>query len=68
MTLSWILAAVALLIGLKAFTPKGIPITKEKSVNGLGGKTLGVLCLVLSFVLARYGVLAFVDPGAIFGQ
>lgn len=66
--ISWILAGVALLLGLKAFTSTGIPITKDKRVNGVGGKVLGVVCLVLAFVLARYGVLAFVDPGAIFGQ
>ena len=62
MFVSWILAAaVAFLLGAKAFTKDGIPLTRNKKLNGVSGKICGVLCILLGMFLAKYGVLGFVE-------
>jgi hypothetical protein len=42
-----ILGVFTILLGLKGFTPSGLPLTKTKSLTGGGAKILGVVCILL---------------------
>ena len=54
---SWILAVFVILLGAKAFTKKGIPLTRTKNVHGVGGKVCGVLCFLLAGFLILDGLI-----------
>lgn len=55
--LSWILAIFVFILGAKAFSKTGIPLTRHKNLTGAGGKVLGVLCILLGLILALDGAL-----------
>ena len=55
--LSWILAVFVFLLGAKAFTKDGIPLTRNKNLHGTGGKICGVLCFLLGIFLVLDGIL-----------
>lgn len=59
--LSWILAIFVFLLGAKAFTKSGIPLTKNKNLTGTGGKILGVLCILFALVLVFDGILGLAN-------
>ena len=53
-----ILGIFVILLGAKAFTPKGLPLTKEKNLTGTPAKVIGVVCIVLGVAFIADGVLA----------
>jgi len=55
--LSWILAIFVILLGAKAFTKDGIPLTKKKNLHGVGGKVCGILCFLFAAFLIIDGLL-----------
>lgn len=54
--ISWILAIFVFMLGAKAFTKEGIPLTKTKKLQGPGGKICGVLCVLLGMFLMFDGL------------
>ena len=66
--LSWILAVFVFLLGLKAFTPDGIPLTRNKSLHGLGGKICGILCLLFSGLLVIDGIFGMAAIASVFSR
>jgi len=53
-----ILGVFVILLGAKAFTPDGIPLTKEKNLTGTTAKIIGVACILLGVVFLADGLLA----------
>jgi len=56
--LGLILGVVVILLGVKAFTENGIPLTKEKNLTGTTAKVIGVICILLGILFILDGVLA----------
>ncbi len=54
--LSFVLAVFVILLGAKAFTKNGIPLTRSKNLHGVGGKVCGVLCFLLAALLIIDGI------------
>jgi len=58
MSLIWILAALGCIaIGMKGFTPKGIPLTKDHYIQGKNAKITGYIFIglgVLMFALLEF--------------
>ena len=54
--LSLILAIFTIGLGIKAFTPAGLPLTKQKNLTGVTAKIIGVACILLGIVLIIDGV------------
>lgn len=42
-----ILAIATILMGAKAFTPGGIPLTRTKNLTGTTAKIVGIICILL---------------------
>lgn len=59
--LSWVLAVFAFLLGVKAFTKEGIPLTRKKNLHGVGGKICGVLCILFALLLILDGLLGMAN-------
>ena len=55
--LSWVLAVFVVLLGAKAFTKDGIPLTRTRNLHGVGGKICGILCFLLAAFLLFDGLL-----------
>ena len=51
-----ILGVFTILLGAKAFTPKGLPLTKSKNLTGTTAKVIGVVCIVLGGLFIVDGV------------
>ncbi|MEQ8788966.1 MAG: hypothetical protein RIC55_21825 [Pirellulaceae bacterium] len=66
--LSWILAVFVFLLGAKAFTKSGIPLTRSKNLHGLGGKICGVLCILFGVFLVFDGLLGTANIIRMFSQ
>ena len=66
--LSWILAVFVFLLGAKAFTKAGIPLTKTKNLQGVGGKICGVLCILLGLFLVLDGFLGMANIARILSK
>lgn len=56
--LGLILGVFVVLLGAKAFTENGIPLTKEKNMTGATAKTIGAVCILLGLAFIADGVLA----------
>lgn len=56
--LGLILGIFVILLGAKAFTPNGLPLTKDKNLTGATAKIIGVICIVLGVAFIADGVLA----------
>ena len=54
--ISWILAIFVFMLGAKAFTKEGIPLTQTKKLQGPGGKICSVLCILLGLFLVFDGL------------
>lgn len=54
--ISWLLAIAVFVLGAKAFTPAGIPLTREKSLHGTPGIICGVACILLGLLLVLDGL------------
>jgi hypothetical protein len=55
--LSWVLAVFVILLGAKAFTKDGIPLTRTKNLHGIGGIVCGILCFLFAAFLILDGIL-----------
>jgi hypothetical protein len=51
-----VIGIAAILLGLKGFTPAGLPLTSKKRLTGTTAKVLGAICLLVG--------LAFIADGA----
>ena len=56
--LSFILAALCIALGAKAFTPAGLPLTKTKNLTGATAKIIGAACILLGLLLIADGLFA----------
>ncbi len=56
--LGLILGVFVILLGAKAFTEKGLPLTKEKNLTGTTAKIIGVVCILLGLAFVADGLLA----------
>ena len=50
-----VLGIATLLLGLKGFSPAGLPLTSKKRLTGTTAKILGALCLLLGLALIADG-------------
>jgi hypothetical protein len=48
---------VAILLGVKGFTPEGIPFTKKTHIKGTAGIIVGIVCLLLGILFLIGGAL-----------
>jgi|GEM_PF-1305450 len=51
-----LLGVFTLVLGAKAFTPAGIPLTKEKNLTGTTAKVIGVVVILLGVFFIVDGV------------
>ena len=56
--LGLILGVVIILLGAKAFSAAGIPLTREKNLTGTTAKVIGVVCILLGLFFIADGILA----------
>jgi len=61
--LSIILGIATILLGAKAFTPAGLPLTNTKRLTGVGGKITGVICILLGVAFFAEGIWAMSNLG-----
>ncbi len=66
--LSFVLAVFVILLGAKAFTKNGIPLTRSKNLHGVGGKICGVLCFLLAAFLIIDGLLGMANLARILSR
>lgn len=61
-----ILGIVAILMGTKAYSPQGLPLSPGRNLTGTTGKVVGVFCIVLGALLivdgafSAIGIFAFI--------
>jgi MFS superfamily sulfate permease-like transporter len=66
--LSWILAIFVFILGAKAFTKDGIPLTRTKKLQGTGGMICGILCMLLGLVFVLDGLLWLSSAARLFSR
>ena len=42
-----VLGVLTIILGAKAFTPKGLPVTSKQNLTGKPAKIIGVICIIL---------------------
>jgi len=47
----------AILLGVKGFTPEGLPFTRKTRIKGTAGIIVGIVCLLLGILLLASGAL-----------
>ena len=52
------LGVFAIFLGVKAFTPTGLPLTKRKNLTGTSAKVIGLLCICLGLFFLTSGLMA----------
>jgi hypothetical protein len=55
-----VLGVFTILLGAKAFTPTGLPLTSKKNLTGGGAKAIGVICILLGVFFILDGLLGAV--------
>jgi hypothetical protein len=53
-----IIGVLAILLGIKAFTPKGLPLTNTRNLTGMTAKIIGVACIVLGILFILDGLIS----------
>ena len=56
-----IIGVAAIVLGLNAFSPSGLPWTRQKNLTGNTAKILGVVCILIGigfFAMAAMGLLS----------
>ena len=67
--LGLILGILTVLLGAKAFTANGLPLTREKNLQGMPAKVVGSVCVLLGVIfivdgaLASFGVVRLLTGG-----
>jgi len=56
--LGLILGVFTILLGVKAFSKDGIPLTRNKNLKGTAGTVIGIVCILLGLLFLADGVLA----------
>ncbi len=51
-----VIGVLAILLGLKAFTPAGLPLTKDKNLTGTSAKVIGVICCLIGAAFIADGI------------
>ncbi len=54
--LGLILGIAAIALGAKAFTPAGIPLTREKNLTGTTAKVVGTVCVLFGGTVVLSGL------------
>ncbi len=65
--LGLILGVFTVILGLKAFSEEGIPLTRTKNLKGGGAKAIGVICIVLGVLFFVSGLISTFGLMARFG-
>lgn len=55
--ISLILGALTLGLGLRGFTPAGLPLTKNRRITGGKARVIGGICIFLAIVFLLDGLL-----------
>jgi len=64
-----ILGIVTILLGTKAYSPQGLPLSPGRNLTGTTGKVVGVICILLGAMFILDGAFAAVGIFAlIFGS
>ena len=58
MMLGVILGPVVIFLGAKAFSEKGIPLTRQKNLTGTSAKVIGIICIFLGLTMTASGLLS----------
>ena len=64
--LAIIVGILAILLGAKAFTPTGLPLTRTKNLTGTTAKVIGVVCILVGLAFLADGVLAMFNLWSLF--
>ncbi|MDA7979215.1 MAG: hypothetical protein MPJ50_10670 [Pirellulales bacterium] len=59
-----ILGVFTILLGAKAFTPKGLPLTNKKNLTGTPAKVIGIVCITLGAAFIVWGLLSVLSVTA----
>lgn len=51
----YVLGGITILLGLKGFTPSGLPLTRGKNVTGFPAMVIGVFCLLVGIGICVFG-------------
>jgi hypothetical protein len=54
-----VFAGCLVVLGAKAFTESGVPLTRNTSVKGATGKVVGTVCILLGLLWALLMILSF---------
>ncbi len=65
--LGLVLGVFVVVLGAKAFTPAGIPLTREKNLTGVSAKVIGVICLLFGGSLVLSGLFSFLNIVSVLG-
>jgi CDP-diglyceride synthetase len=59
-----ILGILFVVIGVKGFTEAGIPLSKNKTLEGTAGKIVGTICIVLgvAYCASAFGLFPWQHP------
>ena len=63
MLIALVVAAIGVgidLLGMKGFSPDGIPLTYDRNLDGTTGRLIGVVCLLIGSPIALAGVLLII--------
>ena len=53
-----ILGVMTILLGAKAFSKDGIPLTREKNLTGTTATVIGIICILIGLFFLADGILA----------
>ena len=63
-----ILGVFTILLGAKAFTPQGLPLTSTKHLTGTTAKVIGVVCILLGTLMIVEGAIGTAKLWAILSK
>ena len=65
--LGLIVGAPAIGLGVKAFTPGGLPLSRKKNLTGTGAKVTGVICILVGLLFFAEGIRGTLAVAGILG-
>ena len=51
------LGIFTIILGSKAFSKEGIPLSKKKNLTGTGAMVIGVICIILGLLFLLSGIM-----------